>query len=78
MNMNWSNQKSNPALRTKKGSKYILHIETNGPVNPHMIAGPNISTKPKTKSRNYLDLKYSLLFTELVVYIFKFSVHWLR
>ena len=27
MNRNWSNQKANPALKTKTGNKYILQID---------------------------------------------------
>ena len=27
MNRNWSNQKANPALKTKAGIKYILQID---------------------------------------------------
>ena len=27
MNMNWSNQKANPALKTRTGNKQILQIE---------------------------------------------------
>ena len=27
MNRNWSNQKANPALKTKTGNKYILHVD---------------------------------------------------
>ena len=27
MNKNWSNQKANPALKTKTGNKYILQID---------------------------------------------------
>ena len=27
MNRNWSNQKANPALKTKKGNKQILQID---------------------------------------------------
>ena len=42
---------------------------TNGPVNAHLISGPSMSkkhTKPgKKRSRNDLDLQYSLSFTEL-------------
>ena len=40
LNMNWRNQKPNPALRTKKGNQ-----RTNGPVNAHLISGPSKSTK---------------------------------
>ena len=39
---------------------------TNGPVNAQLISGPRISTKhtkpEKTRSRNDLDLQYSLTF----------------
>ena len=46
----------------------ILNQRTNGPVNAHLIYGPSISTqhtKPeKTRSRNDLDLQYSLIFTD--------------
>ena len=27
MNRNWSNQKANPALKSKAGNKYILQID---------------------------------------------------
>ena len=69
-------------LLQQKNNKYIHR--TIGPVNAHLISGPSKSTKhtkPGKKQGQEMTLTINtqvLSFTELVVYIYKFSGHLLK
>ena len=62
MNWNWSNQKPNPALKTKMGNK---NQRTNGPVNAHLISAPTVSTKTNKIGQGQPRVIIYLNFVEL-------------